>query len=82
MTYDDLKLDDGQILDVLAVARAHGAMAMIHAENADCIEWLTAASKRPAAPRRASTRMRGRCWWSARPRTAPSRWPSWSTCRS
>ena len=41
ITYDDLKLDDGQILDVLAVARAHGAMAMIHAENADCIEWLT-----------------------------------------
>ncbi|AGU47253.1 D-hydantoinase [Variovorax paradoxus B4] len=41
MTYDDLKLDDGQVLDVLDVARAHGAMAMIHAENADCIEWLT-----------------------------------------
>ncbi|MEO5672741.1 MAG: dihydropyrimidinase [Ramlibacter sp.] len=41
MTYDDMKLDDGQMLDVLAVARAHGAMAMIHAENADCIEWLT-----------------------------------------
>lgn len=41
MTYDDLKLDDGQILDVLDVAREHGAMAMIHAENADCIEWLT-----------------------------------------
>jgi dihydropyrimidinase len=41
MTYDDMKLDDGQILDVLDVARRHGAMAMIHAENADCIEWLT-----------------------------------------
>jgi len=41
MTYDDMKLDDGQILDVLAVARAHGAMAMLHAENSDCIEWLT-----------------------------------------
>jgi dihydropyrimidinase len=41
MTYDDLRLDDGQILDVLAVARQHGAMAMVHAENADCIEWLT-----------------------------------------
>ena len=41
MTYDDLKLDDGQILDVLAVARQRGAMAMIHAENADAIEWLT-----------------------------------------
>ena len=41
MTYDDLKLSDAQILDVLAVARRHGAMAMVHAENADCIAWLT-----------------------------------------
>lgn len=41
MTYDDMKLNDGEILDVLDVARRFGAMAMIHAENADCIEWLT-----------------------------------------
>ncbi|MEO7337774.1 MAG: dihydropyrimidinase [Caldimonas sp.] len=41
MTYDDLKLNDGQILDVLDVARRHGAMAMIHAENSECIAWLT-----------------------------------------
>ena len=41
MTYDDLKLNDGEILDVLAIARANGAMAMVHAENADCIAWLT-----------------------------------------
>jgi dihydropyrimidinase len=41
MTYDDLKLGAREFLDVLDVARAHGAMAMIHAENADCIEWLT-----------------------------------------
>ncbi|MEG1767600.1 MAG: dihydropyrimidinase [Comamonas sp.] len=41
MTYDALKLDDGQILDVLSVAREHGAMAMLHAENAECIAWLT-----------------------------------------
>lgn len=41
MTYDDLKLADGQILDVLDLARQHGAMPMIHAENAECIEWLT-----------------------------------------
>jgi dihydropyrimidinase len=41
MTYDDLKLDDRQILEVLAVARREGAMAMIHAENTDCIAWLT-----------------------------------------
>lgn len=41
MTYDDLKLDDRQILDVLSVARAEGAMVMMHAENSDCIAWLT-----------------------------------------
>lgn len=40
-TYDDLKLNDRQILDVLALARREGAMTMVHAENADCIAWLT-----------------------------------------
>lgn len=53
MTYDDLKLDDAQILDVLDVARQHGALAMVHAENADCIEWLT---KRLEAAGRAAPR--------------------------
>lgn len=41
MTYDDLKLNDRQILEVLRVARMHGAMVMVHAENSDCIGWLT-----------------------------------------
>ena len=41
MTYDDLKLNDRQILDVLALARREGALAMVHAENTDCIAWLT-----------------------------------------
>lgn len=41
MTYDDLKLNDHQMLDVLSVARGNGALVMIHAENADCIAWLT-----------------------------------------
>ena len=41
MTYDDLKLDDGQILEVLAAARRTGGMVMVHAENAECIGWLT-----------------------------------------
>ena len=41
MTYANLQLSDGQILDVLDLARAHGGMVMVHAENADCIEWLT-----------------------------------------
>jgi len=41
MTYDDLKLSDREILDVLEVARRDGAMVMVHAENADCIAWLS-----------------------------------------
>lgn len=41
MTYEDLMLNDRQILDVLALAKREGAMTMIHAENTDCIAWLT-----------------------------------------
>jgi dihydropyrimidinase len=41
MTYDDMKLTDRQILDLLALARREGALPMIHAENDDCIAWLT-----------------------------------------
>jgi len=41
MTYDDMKLNDRQIVQLLSLARRHGAMAMIHAENADLIAWLT-----------------------------------------
>jgi dihydropyrimidinase len=42
MTYEDLKLNDAQIIRVLATAKREGAMTMVHAENFDCIEWLTA----------------------------------------
>ncbi|MBV8412348.1 MAG: amidohydrolase family protein, partial [Alphaproteobacteria bacterium] len=41
MTYDDLKLTDRELLDALAAARREQAMLMIHAENSDCIGWLT-----------------------------------------
>ena len=41
-----------------------------------------AAGARRQAPRPGSTPPRGPSPWSARPRTAPSAWPSWSTCRS
>ena len=41
MTYDRLKIDDRQMLDVLTTARRHGAMTMVHAENHDIIGWLT-----------------------------------------
>ncbi len=41
MTYDQVKLDDRQVLDVLATARREGAMVMVHAENHDIIAWLS-----------------------------------------
>jgi dihydropyrimidinase len=40
MTYAGLALSDRQILDVMSVARTHGAMVMVHAENEDAIEFL------------------------------------------
>ena len=40
MTYDKLRLDDHQLLDVLAVAAAEQALVMVHAENHDMIRWL------------------------------------------
>ncbi|MET6007022.1 dihydropyrimidinase [Klebsiella michiganensis] len=41
MSYAALKLNDRQILDVLALARRENAMVMLHAENHDCVDWLT-----------------------------------------
>src|SRR5271168_2853727 len=42
MTYDLLQLNDGQMLDILALARREGALVMVHAENYEMIKWLTA----------------------------------------
>lgn len=41
MTYERLRLDDRQVLDVLDLARRERALVMIHAENHDVIQWLT-----------------------------------------
>jgi dihydropyrimidinase len=41
LTYDGLKLDDYEVLNVLELARREGAMVMVHAENDACIRWLT-----------------------------------------
>jgi dihydropyrimidinase len=46
MTYETLRLDDRQIISVLALARREGAMVMVHAEHSDCITWLTAELER------------------------------------
>ena len=40
--HDALKVTDRQLLDVLAAARAHGGLVMVHAENHDAIAWCTA----------------------------------------
>lgn len=42
MTYEAMRLSDGQILDVLAAAKELGALVMVHAENFECLTWLTA----------------------------------------
>ena len=41
MTYDRLIVDDSQMLDILAVAKKHGALTMIHAENNAMIKWMS-----------------------------------------
>lgn len=41
MTYAAMVLSDRQILDVLARARELDALVMIHAENFECLSWLT-----------------------------------------
>jgi dihydropyrimidinase len=41
MTVDAFRLDDRQVLDVLATAKREGALVMVHAENHDVIAWLS-----------------------------------------
>lgn len=42
MTYDRLKLKDGEILDAMMATRSLGMTTMVHAENSDMISWITA----------------------------------------
>ena len=46
MTYPGMRLSDREILDVMAVAKEHGAMVMVHAENDDAIEFLREGAER------------------------------------
>ena len=41
MTYDLMKIDDGQFLDILSIARSYGALTMVHAENDSIIKWTS-----------------------------------------
>jgi dihydropyrimidinase len=40
MTYDRVRLQDDQLLDVLAVARENGALVCVHAENHGMLSWM------------------------------------------
>src|SRR5690625_44481 len=40
MTYDKLKLNDTELLDIFTVALREGALPMVHAENHDVILWI------------------------------------------
>ncbi|KAF2015575.1 D-hydantoinase [Aaosphaeria arxii CBS 175.79] len=42
MTYEALQLNDSQILDVLLEARRNQITTMVHAENGQVIDWMTA----------------------------------------
>lgn len=41
MTYEGVRLQDGQILQILSEASRHGALVCVHAEHHELIEWLT-----------------------------------------
>ncbi len=59
MTYEGMKLSDREILQTLEAAKRSGALAMVHAENDDAIEYLrdVAAERGETAPKyHASTR--------------------------
>lgn len=40
MTYDLMNIGDGGMLDILTVARKHGAITMVHAENNEMVKWM------------------------------------------
>ena len=41
MTYDLMRIDDRQFLDILTVAKQNGALTMVHAENSGMISWMS-----------------------------------------
>jgi len=41
LTYPKIMIDDGQFLDILTMARSHGVLTMVHAENNAMIDWMS-----------------------------------------
>ena len=82
MTYDDLMLNDREMLEVFDVARRESALVMVHAENYDAIRFMTERLEAPATLSPISTAPPAPRRSSARRPTAPSPSPSLSMCRS
>ncbi len=40
MTYDLMNIGDAGMLDILTVAKTHGALTMVHAENNEMVKWM------------------------------------------
>jgi len=70
--YDDLKLDDRQMIDILAVARREGAMTMIHAGRRLHRVAHRKVARSAGCIRRSAMPIRGR-WSRAERPPAPSR---------
>lgn len=82
MTYENLRLNDAEILKTLDVARQTGSTVMIHCENEDAIRHLVEKHEAAGdvAPRaHATTRPIAA---EREPRTGRSRWPRSPRCQS
>ncbi|MDQ0323240.1 dihydroorotase-like cyclic amidohydrolase [Pararhizobium capsulatum DSM 1112] len=75
MTFDDMRLADREILEVLDVAREHEALVMVHAEGYGSIRFLSERLEREAKPRPAITVRHARSPSSAKQPIAPSASP-------
>ena len=82
MTYDDMVLNDKQLLEVFDCARGCGALVMVHCEGYDAIRFMTIDLKPRERQRLTSMASPGQIWSSARRRTAPSATRNSSTSRS
>ncbi len=40
MTYDLMNIGDAGMLDILTIAKTHGALTMVHAENNEMVKWM------------------------------------------
>ena len=77
-----LRLQDGEIFRVMEIAREHGMLTMLHAENGDVIDVLVAEALAAGTPSPFTTRAPGPPGARWRPCCAARRWRPKPECRS